>query len=164
MNVALASNGATATASSTLDDGRLPVAAINGDRNGVHWGTDPATGSGWHDSTNGVYPDWLQVNFNGSKTIDEIDVFSVQDNYNSPVEPTSTLTFTQYGVTDFQVQYWNGSAWVDVPGGNVTGNNLVWRKFTFGQITTTKIHVVVSKTPAGPDSYSRIVELEAWGQ
>ena len=163
VNVALAANGATATASSTLDDGRLPVAAINGDRNGVHWGTDPSTGSGWHDLTNGVYPDWLQVDFNGSKTIDEIDVFSVQDNYGNPVEPTSTLTFTQFGITDFQVQYWNGFAWTEVTGSNVTGNNLIWFRVNFAQITTTKVRVVISNTPAGPYSYSRIVELEAWG-
>ena len=36
MNVALAANGATASASSTLDTGRLPLAAINGDRRGLH--------------------------------------------------------------------------------------------------------------------------------
>jgi len=34
------------------------------------------------------------------------------------------------------VQYWNGSVWVDVPGGNVTGNNLVWRRFIFDPIST----------------------------
>jgi len=162
-NLALAANGATATASSTLDNGRLPLAAINGDRKGIHWGSDPATGSGWHDSTNGIYPDWLQVDFNGSKTIDEIDLFCVQDNYSNPVDVTSTLTFTQYGVTDFHLQYWNGSAWVDVTGGNVTNNNLVWRRFNFAPITTTKIRVVISSTPTGPYSYSRIAELEAWG-
>lgn len=35
-NVAAASNGATALASSTLDANRLPVAAVNGDRRGLH--------------------------------------------------------------------------------------------------------------------------------
>jgi len=37
------------------------------------------------------------------------------------------------------VQYWNGSVWVDVPGGNVTGNNLVWRRFIFDPISTDRI-------------------------
>ncbi|MGH9933458.1 MAG: RHS repeat-associated core domain-containing protein, partial [Pyrinomonadaceae bacterium] len=161
-NVARAANGATATAASTLDDGRLPVAAINSDRKGIHWGTDAATGSGWHDATNGAYPDWLQVDFSGTKTIDEIDVFCVQDNVSNPIEPTSTTTFSLYGITDFPVQYWNESAWVEVPGGNVTGNNLIWRKFNFASITTSKIRVLVNNTPAGPYSYSRVVELEAW--
>ena len=43
------------------------------------------------------------------KTIDEVDVFSLQDNYASPVEPTPAMTFTQYGLTDFTVQYWDGT-------------------------------------------------------
>jgi len=163
INVALASNGATASASSTLDDGRLPIAAINGDRKGIHWGSDPTTGSGWHDATNGVYPDWLQVNFNGSKTINEVDVFSVQDDVLNPVEPTSTLTFTQYGITDFSVQSWNGANWVDIPDCSVTGNNLVWRKLTLSNpVTTSAVRLQVTATPPGPYSYSRIVELEAW--
>ena len=159
-NVARAADGAVASASSTLDSGRTALAANNGDRQGQHWGSDPATGSGWHDATNASYPDWLQVDFDGSKTIDEVDVFSVQDNVSSPSEPTATMTFSQYGITDFQVQYWNGAAWTDVSGGNVTGNNLVWRKFTFTQITTAKIRVLVNSSSA---SYSRVVELEAWG-
>ena len=71
------------------------------------------------------------------------------------------MTFTKYGITDFQVQYWNGSAWVDVPGGNVTGNNLVWRKFTFTPVTTDRIRVLVN---SALNSYSRITEVEAWTQ
>ena len=83
----------------------------------------------------------------------------VQDNYGAPVEPTPSLTFTQYGISAFQVQYLNGSTWVDVPGGNVTGNNLVWRKFTFAPISTNAIRVLVN---AGLNGYSRIAEVEAW--
>lgn len=43
--------------------------------------------------------------FNGSKTIEEIDIFCVQDQVNNPIEPTSTMTFAQYGLTNFNVQY-----------------------------------------------------------
>ena len=32
------------------------------------------------------------------------------------------------GLRAFEVQYWNGSAWVAVPGGAVTNNNQVWRQ------------------------------------
>jgi RHS repeat-associated protein len=47
-----------------------------------------------------------------------------------------------------------------VPGGSVTGNNKVWRQFTFSPITTNKIRVVVN---AGADNaFSRVVEVEAW--
>src|SRR4026208_576375 len=83
----------------------------------------------------------------------------VQDNYAAPVEPTPTMTFTNYGLTAFQVQYWNGSAWIDVPGGNITGNNLVWRRIAFAPLTTHAIRVLVT---SALNSYSRIVELEAW--
>src|SRR6266446_6903207 len=46
-NVALASNGGVASASSELDAMHPAGAAINGDRLGLHWGSDPSTGSGW---------------------------------------------------------------------------------------------------------------------
>jgi hypothetical protein len=158
-NVALASNGATATATSELDAGRAANAVINGDRRGLHWGSDPSTGSGWHDATANAYPDRVQVNFSGSKTINEINVFTIQDNFTSPVEPTETMAFSLYGVTAFDVQYWNGASWVTVPGGSVTGNNKVWRKFTFSPITTSMIRVSVNNALAG---HSRIVEVEAY--
>ncbi len=64
-----------------------------------------------------------------SKTIDHVVVYTVQDNYTSPIEPTDVLTFTKYGVMDFTVQGWNGSAWVTL--GTVTGNNLVKRTVNF---------------------------------
>jgi hypothetical protein len=71
------------------------------------------------------------------------------------------MTFLHHGNTAFEVQYWSGSAWVTVPGGNVTNNNLIWRRFLFSPITTTKIRVLVHH---GLNGYSRITELEAYGQ
>ena len=80
-NVALASNGGTAAASSTLGPNYAPSAAINGDRRGQPWGA----GGGWTDGTpNDFTNDLLEVTFNGLKSIDEVDVFSVQDNYLAP--------------------------------------------------------------------------------
>ena len=155
-NVALAANSGIATASSTYSTPSYPVAALNnGDRKGLSWGA----GGGWNDATNNVYPDWAQVTFNEPKDIDEIDVFTLQDVFTSPIEPTATQTFTKYGITAFEIQYWNGSAWVTVPGGSITGNNLVWRKITFPAVTTDRIRVQVNASLAG---YSRIVEIEAY--
>ena len=149
INVALTSNGGTASASSELSS---PSVAIDGVRN---WATTGA----WKDATPDAFPDWLQVNFNGSKTINEIDVFAVRDDYTNATDPTEETTFTLYGITDYNVQYWNGANWATVTGGNVTGNNKVWKKITFAPITTTQIRVTVNNGQAG---YSRIVELEAW--
>ncbi len=69
------------------------------------------------------------------------------------------MPFTLYGVTGFEVQYWTGSTWTDIPGGDVTGNNHVWRQFTFANITTTKIRVLINNSLA---SYSRVTEIEAY--
>jgi subtilisin family serine protease len=156
VNVAAASTGATASASSLAGAGYDASGAINGDRTGANW----AAGGGWADGTPSVFPDWLQVNFAGSKTISEIDVFTVQDNYASPSPPTPAMTFSQYGAQDFEVQYWNGSTWLPIPGAVVTNNNLVWRHFAFAPLTTSRIRVVVSR---GAWSYSFLTEVEAWG-
>lgn len=156
-NFARSSNGSVATASSTYSAAYAASATINGDRKGTGWGE---VGGGWNDATANTYPDWLQVTFNGSKSIDEIDVFTLQDNFSNPSEPTESMTFSQYGIVDFQVQYWNGLGWQTVSGGSITGNNKVWKKINFSQITTTKIRVNVTSALA---SNSRITEVEAWG-
>ena len=133
------------------------MAVNNGDRKGLDW----ANGGIWNDNSRNVYPDFVQIDLAGTKTINEIDVFAVQDNYQNPTEPTLGLTFSQYGVTAFDVQYWNGSAWITVPGGSITANNKVWTKVTFTPVQTTKIRVLVHN---GLQAYSRLVEVEAWGQ
>jgi hypothetical protein len=80
----------------------------------------------------------------------------------TPVEntPTETQIFSLYGLLAFNVQYWNGSSWVTIPGETVTGNNKVWRKFTFSPITTSKIRVYINTVP---EAWSRVVEIQAFG-
>jgi hypothetical protein len=141
-------------ASSTGGPG-FPVAAVNdGLRAGINW----KNGGGWRDATPGVYPDWVQINFSGTKTIDRVIVFTLQDDDSNPIEPTQSLTFSQSGIQDFSVQGWNGSAWVTLAA--VSGNNLVSRSVTFPAFTTDRIRVRVTKAL---DTYSRITEIEAWG-
>jgi hypothetical protein len=156
VNVAAAANGATVSASSTYNSAFPAGAAINGDRKGVGWGN--GTG-GWNDATQSQSPDILQVNFAGAKTISEVDVFTLQDNYSSPSDPTSAMTFTLYGITDFQVQYWDGANWQLVQNGNISGNRLVWQKISFPALTTTGIRIVVT---GALNAWSRIVEVEAY--
>jgi hypothetical protein len=157
VNVALAAGGSTVAVSSTYNAGYPALSLINGDRKGVNWGS----GGGWADGTNGQWPDWVEIQFSGPKAIEEIDLFTVQDTAGSPVEPTPTMTFTKWGVQDFTVQYWTGTAWQTVPGGSVVGNNKVWRQFTFASITTSRIRIQVTKAL---QSYSRLIEIEAWAQ
>jgi hypothetical protein len=78
--------------------------------------------SWWTDNTLSSYPDSVEVTFAGERTINEIDVFGLQQNSSSPVEPTLTMT-SSYALTSFEVQYWTGSAWATVSGGSVNGNS-----------------------------------------
>ena len=48
---------------------------------------------------------WLRVDFNGSKNIDEVDVYTMRDDYATQSDPSSTLTFANYGGTSFTLQY-----------------------------------------------------------
>jgi hypothetical protein len=153
-NVALASAGAVASASSVFS-GQFPIAALNNnERKGAGWGS----GGGWNDATANTFPDWVEIDFNGSKTIDRVIVYTLQDNYPNSIEPTDSLTFSQYGVTNFAVQGWNGATWVTLS--SISGNNLVKRAVTFPAFTTSRIRVNISSALM---QYSRLVEVEAWG-
>jgi hypothetical protein len=152
-NVALASAGAVASASSTYSTA-YPITAVNdNERAGANWANG---GGGWASGTDP--PAWVQINFSGSKTIDRVVVYTLQDNLLNPIEPTDTLAFALYGVTDFTVQGWNGSAWITL--GSVSGNNLVKRTVSFTAFTTDQIRINVTGALYG---LPRIVEIEAWG-
>ena len=154
-NVGAASAGATPTASSIYTPAPgYPVSGVNdGDRSGVAWGN----GGGWNDDTKNTFPDWVTIAFNGSQPIQSIVVYTLQDNLGQGIEPTETLTFSKFGLTAFDVQTWNGSAWVTQ--GSVTGNNLVMRTVTFNSVSTNQIRVLTNGSADG--QYSRIVEVEA---
>lgn len=158
-NVAASSNGATATGSSEYVNGGFAASsAIDGEHKGLNWGSD----GGWNDNTRDVYPDWLEVAFSGSKTVNEIRVYTIQNDFHNPVEPDANTPADLYGLTDFNVQYWDGSTWLTVPGGVVTGNDKAMRVFTFtgAGITTTKIRILVNDARS---HFSRIAEVEAFG-
>lgn len=157
-NVALSSNGSNATASSTHSSGVYPAsAAINGDRTGVNWGT---ANGGWNDGTRAAYPDSFEVAFPSAQRIDEINVFTLQNDWRNGPQPTLLTPANSEGVLDFVVEYWDGAGWVAVPNGTVTGNDKAWRQFLFAPVTTTKIRVVITNSR---NNWSRLVEVEAWG-
>ncbi|MBK8568733.1 MAG: hypothetical protein IPN81_01435 [Nitrosomonadales bacterium] len=100
----------------------------------------------------------MQINFNGTKTVDRVVVYTLQDNYTNPIEPTDTQTFSTLGVTHFTVQGWNGSVWVTLA--TVSGNNLVKRTVNFAAYTTDRIRITITNALA---TASRVTEIEAWG-
>ncbi len=156
-NVAAAITGAVASASSSFTDRNYsPAGTIDGERKGLNW----ESGGGWNDNTRGAWPDSLTVNFTGSRLINEIRVYTLQDNFKNPQEPNPDMTASLYGLIDFDVQYWDGTQWVTVPGGAIRGNDKVMRTITFPNLATTTIRINVLNARA---HYSRIVEVEAFG-
>ncbi len=161
INVAASSNGGTATALNYTQDGVYP---------GLHFQPAYANDGVRYVSTNEDHywrdehglASWVEIAFNGSKTIEEVDVYTIANYpaYLTQADPSATQTFTSYGATSFEVQYWTGNSWATVSGGAITGNNLVWRKINFAPTTTTKIRVRVT---GAVDGVARIVEVEAWG-
>ena len=157
-NVALSSNGSNATASSSHSSGVYPAsAAVNGDRTGVNWGT---SNGGWNDGTRGAYPDTFEVAFPSAQRIDEINVFTLQNGWQSGAQPTLLTSASGEGILDFSVEYWDGTNWVTVPNGSVTANDKAWRQFLLAPVVTTKIRVVITNAR---NNWSRLVEVEAWG-
>ncbi|MDQ3803620.1 MAG: M36 family metallopeptidase [Acidobacteriota bacterium] len=158
VNVAAAAARAAATASSTYPDRDYrPGGAIDGDHVGLNWDR----GGGWNDATYDVWPDWLQVDFAGGRTINEVRVYTLQNEFRSPVEPDATTPANLYGIRDFEVQYWDGSAWATVPGGAVVNNDKAMTIILIPQgVTTERIRVFVT---AGRENFSRIIEVEAFG-
>jgi hypothetical protein len=154
-NVAAASQGATVTASSTFNAGTPAGSLIDGNRRGNPWGS----GGGWSSLYNptALSPQAIVVNLNRSRTINEVVVTTLQDNYGAPVEPTTATTFTTYGIRNFTVEAWSGISWVQVA--SVVGNNRVLRRLQFTPVTTTRLRVSIT---AALQNYARVVEVEAY--
>ena len=156
INVAATANGGTAVASSNKDDNFSVSAVTDGDRKGMGWGA----GGGWADGTPGQFPDSVEIEFTDVMIIDEVNVFTMQDTWWNAIEPTESMNFFNNGVTGFQVQYFTGTEWVTIPGGLVTGNTKVWRRFTFAPVNAAKIRVVCNSAKS-PNSI--LIEVEAFG-
>ena len=159
VNYALTTLGSVPTASSTYTTRNYSAeSAFDGERSGGGW----EQGGGWNDNTRGEWPDSLAISFGGgAKAISEIHVYTLQNDYRNTVVPDENTDASIYGIQDFEVQTWNGTAWVTVPGGTITGNTKAMRVITLGApITTTGVRIVVNM---GRAHYSRIVELEAYG-
>ena len=143
-NVALATNGAVASASSSGfgDDGPSSASKLIDDvRSGTSsYGTD---------DTVDEFPAAVQINFFGEKMIDRVVVYSVQDSYFDGVDPTDSDPCYIYGLVDFTVTL-----------ATVSDNVLCKRTLTFAPFATDQIRINVTVT--GGWSLTRIAEIEAW--
>lgn len=148
-NVALASAGASVTASSTFGPEYAAESVIDGSYSSHLW----SQGGGWADGTPGAFPDFLEIDFGVERTIDRIGLYTV----NSEQYPAAL-----YGVRDLEVEYWDSvqSSWVSLF--TVTGNTQEYISRSFDPVTTNKVRINVTGSNDG--EHSRILEVQAFGK
>ncbi|TDD62525.1 hypothetical protein E1263_03550 [Kribbella antibiotica] len=129
----------------------LPVypacGAVDGDRDSEHW----AKTTGWNDATRGNFPDWLQVTFDQPQSVGRVDLYTLD----SKQYPAAA-----YGLKDWDVQAKVGGSWQTVA--EVRGNAAGLKSSTFTPVTATAVRILTLASNEGL-TYSRIVELEAYG-
>ncbi len=146
VNVASAANGGTVAASSEHSSGNFPASSIlDGDNTQVGWGS----GNGWNDDTQGVFPDWVEISFTQTYTLEKIKVFTLD---------SATYPADQYGIKDYELQYWDGAVWQTIE--TVTGNTQGEIEHYLNSIKTEKIKIQINDSNDG--QYARLVEVEAY--
>lgn len=124
--------GATATASSTYT-GYSAARVTDG---------NTADFSGW--TSNAGCPQWLQLDFGTAKTFKKVELY----------------TTTGYILKDYDIQYWNGSSWVTVSGGQIRNNTSKQVITTFTAVTSQKIRI--NCITGDQWNLARIEELEVY--
>jgi hypothetical protein len=106
--------------------GSFPLNAVDGRTH---------AGSSWQTTTAGV--NTLDIDLVSSTKIGSVHLYSGSNT--SPV------------LADFTLKSWNGTAWVDIPGGTVTGNTDLDRIVTFATPpTTTRVRLEFTKSTTTP--------------
>jgi hypothetical protein len=152
---------ATPIASSTIG-GFWPLSGVNNGRADTDW-----TEGFWNDNTNGVWPDWVGVEWSQPTTIDRIIVRVplMLSGYS-----TGAITLARS-----RVQYYDdsSSAWRDVVGRSGQDNPILdWiaaelvpdgremRQFDFTALTTTRIRLLIEE--GATSGWSWLDEIEAY--
>ena len=149
---------ATVNVSSSYDATRFPPATIvDGDRRGTGWGS--GTG-GWSDGTRDQWGDSVGLALPAAKWIEEIDIFTLQDDYASGTDPYEGLAFTEDGIQDFTVFYHHAATDTWVPIADIKNNDQVWRRIVLREpVHTSNIWISITRSLM---HYSRVVEVELW--
>lgn len=107
--------------------GNFPINAVDGRTH---------VGSSWQTTTVGV--NTLDIEMVASTKIGSVHLYS-----GSSTAPV---------LADFTLKYWDGAAWVNIPGGVVTGNTNADRVITFSSPlpTTTRLRLEFTKTGTAP--------------
>ncbi len=149
LNVALASNGSSASASSETQSAG----------NAIDGSWFPNTSHYWQSSPGD--PSTLEIDFGKDRTFDRIVLVHMENDYtNNSVVPDASSTGSFYVAKDYTVDYWDGASWVNIPECTETGNNHVLRDNSFAAVTGSKIRIVIT------DSFEHrgyMTEVEVWG-
>jgi N-acetylneuraminic acid mutarotase len=170
-NVALAQNGGVASSSATYPS--LQLWTINDGRRGSPYDLSIAQYAYWASSTSATVYNcnygnwWTRVDFIVPREISEIDLFSLQDDYWTGTEPTTSTVTHHYGNVDFHLQYCpqgttcsaDGSGWVQPAGGYITGNDKARNSVSFAPVQATAVQAVFD---CAQSAHAYAVELEAW--
>lgn len=160
-NVAASSNvGVTISASSEYTGAGAnhfnPSRANDGYRNtNNNYNSTSTPGGCWGSNTNSN--ESLTINFGQTRHITEIDLFGLKTSTNYTSDPTFSDTSSN-ALTNFTLQYWNGSAWVTIA--TVSSNTKIWNRWVFSEIATTSIRLSSASATSGT---CNVVEFEAWG-
>jgi len=156
-NFALASNGATATATSSYDADHTAENAINGAKhtNG-NWSLP---GGSWTSLGNpNTAPESLTIDFGTVRQISRVVIHMLAGNGSYSTEATEATMASQYANTNFTIEYYDGAKWTQIAA--VVGNDKARRQFDFTAVSATKIRATITAAPT-PNAY--IVELEGLG-
>jgi hypothetical protein len=101
------------------------------------------------------------------RTINELDLFSLKDDYYDGADPTRDTIAHNYGNVNFRLQYCpvgrtclaDGTGWVTPPGGWFLNNRKAWTSVSFPPIAVTAVRVALDCIQ---DTRAYVVELEAW--
>jgi len=178
VNWALAANGGTATASSTLKieaevpadepDRKNPMMPVTSKRVKKVYEWSPAhaidgvfavasadwqayAATTWIDGTPGQFPDWLQVDFAGEKEINVVIVFSNNFHHWKPAET---------GISDCELQIWDGAAWKKA--GEIKGSKKGVLSFPLQPaVKTSRIRLVINDS--NDYLHAAVMEIQALG-
>jgi len=99
------------------------------------YATDGIAGNGSRWKSDGAGPHWLTVTLPLAMELGSAQLFLGRDD----IEP----------VTSFSLQWWNGSAWIDIPGTTVTANTFNEFNFVFAvPVTTSRIRIYTTEAVA----------------
>lgn len=155
-NWALASNQATANASSQTNDQNGTWTAdgvIDGRRDDAGWGK----GHGWASQMGAPLPQWLEVDFPQERQIKRFVVITYHHS-------NSAETAAKWGVTNYLVQVWDAAAndWKTVVREAASRTVKTRVHQLAAPVKTSKFRVYVTAV-APPDKIARLLQVEAWG-